>query len=79
LSIPSFYWVFLETISAINNSEENPVAAAILGIKFPSSIEEAEQAAQGFQSISTQGCIWSCVAAVNGYHLQIRTPTKPKM
>jgi hypothetical protein len=47
-----------------------------VGIKFPSSTEEAEQAAQGFQSISTQGCIWNCVAAVNGYHLQIRTPTK---
>jgi hypothetical protein len=44
---------------------------ALLGIKFPTSVEEAEQSALGFQSISTQGCIWNCVAAVDGYHLQI--------
>jgi hypothetical protein len=30
----------------------------------------------GFQSISQQGCIWNCVAVLDGYHLQIQTPSK---
>ena len=30
----------------------------------------------GFQSISQQGCIWNCIAVVDGYHLQIQTPSK---
>jgi hypothetical protein len=76
LSVASFYRVVWKTIHAINNMKGDPVAASLLGIKFPSSIEEAEQAAQGFQSISTQGCIWNCVAVVDGYHLQITTPSK---
>jgi hypothetical protein len=34
--------------------------------------EEAEQLAQGFQSISTQGCIWNCTA---GNQVVVFTPT----
>jgi DDE superfamily endonuclease len=30
----------------------------------------------GFQKISTQECIWNCVAVLDGYHLQIDTPSK---
>jgi hypothetical protein len=77
VSVSSFYRVLWKTIHAINNSQEHSdEAASLLGIKFPASVEEAEQAAQGFQSISTQGCIWNCIAAVDGYHLQITTPSK---
>jgi hypothetical protein len=48
VSKSSFYQVLWKTILAINNTKES-----LLSIKFPVSIEEAEAAAQGFQSIST--------------------------
>jgi hypothetical protein len=48
---------------------------ALLSINFPSSVEEAEEAALGFQ-ISTLNCIWNRVAAIDGYHLKITTPSK---
>jgi DDE superfamily endonuclease len=50
--------------------EGHPVdTTALLSINFPSSsVEEAEEAAQN--------CIWNCVAAIDGYHLQITTPSK---
>jgi hypothetical protein len=76
LSVALPYRVVWKTMHAINNMKGDPVAASLLGIKFPSSIEEAEPSAQGFQSISTQGCIWNCVAVVDGYHLQITTPSR---
>ena len=38
--------------------------------------DDARDAALGFQSISQQGCIWNCVAVLDGYHLQIQTPSK---
>ena len=77
VSIASLYRVTWKTIRAINNTRGHPAdAAALLSINFPSSIEEAEEAALGFQSCSTQNCIWNCVAAVDGYHLQITTPSK---
>ena len=67
----SLYRVIWKTIRAINNTTNT-----LLAIKFPCSIAEAEEAALGFQSVSTQNCIWSCVAAIDGYHLQITTPSK---
>jgi hypothetical protein len=71
------YWVVWKTIRAINNTKGHPAdTTALLSINFPSSVEEAEEAALGFQSISTQNCIWNCVAAIDGYHLQITTPSK---
>jgi ABC-type sugar transport system permease subunit len=45
-------------------------------IVFPSTIEQATTAAEGFQSVSMNDAIYNCVAAVDGYHLQIRTPSK---
>jgi hypothetical protein len=72
VSKSSFYRVLWKTMHAINNTKES-----LLFIKFPVSIEEAEAAAQGFQRISTQGCIWNYVAAIDGY-LQIETPSKKK-
>ncbi len=34
------------------------------------------RAAECFASISSQGCIWNCVAVIEGYHLQIKAPSK---
>ena len=48
----------------------------MLSVNFPSTVDEARDAALGFQTISQQGCIWNCVAVLNGYHLQIQTPSK---
>jgi hypothetical protein len=45
-------------------------------MKFCSTIDKETNAAQGFQSISSQKCIWNCVAVVDGYNLQITTPSK---
>ncbi len=71
ISVPSFYQIVWKTIWAINkNSSE------ILSIKFPATIDDARDAALGFQTISQQGCIWNCVAVLDGYHLQIQTPSK---
>jgi hypothetical protein len=58
-----------KTIRAINRN-------ASLSIKFPASVDECRDAALGFQSISQQGCIWNCVAVLDGYHLQIQTPSR---
>jgi hypothetical protein len=39
-------------------------------------MEEIFEAAEGFQSISINGAIMNCVGAVEGYHLEINTPSK---
>jgi DDE superfamily endonuclease len=71
ISVSSFYRILWKTINAINNSK-----STLLTIKFPSTNKESDDAALGFQSISQQGCIWNCVGVVDGYHLQIDTPSK---
>ena len=53
---------------AINNCRE-------LAISFPSSVDEVKRAAEGFSSISKEGCVWNCVAVVDGYHVQTITPS----
>ncbi len=64
ISVASFYRVLWKTIGAINKSSSD-----ILSIKFPATQDDACDAALGFQSISQQGCIWNCVAVLDGYHL----------
>ena len=71
ISSASFYRVLWKTIRAINQS-----TSETLSIKFPATPAEARDAALAFQSISQGGCIWNCIAAVDGYHLQIQTPSK---
>ena len=71
ISSASFYRVLWKTMRAINQSKSE-----ILSIKFPATTAEAPDAAMGFQSVSQGSCIWNCVAAVDGYHLQIQTPSK---
>lgn len=69
ISRPSFYRVTWQTIRAINKCEE-------LKIRVPKTQEECAKAADGFKSISFQGCIDNCVYVVDGYHLQMTTPSK---
>ena len=69
ISVPSLYCVIWKCIDAINACKE-------LSIKFPTTVAEAKEAARGFESISTQQCIWNCVSVIDGYHLQIQTPSK---
>lgn len=71
ISSASFYRVLWKTIRAINQSKSE-----MLAVTFPSTTAAACNAAMGFQSVSQGGCIWNCVAAVDGYHLQIQTPSK---
>jgi DDE superfamily endonuclease len=45
-------------------------------MKFPQTANEAFEAALGFKSICRNGCIKNCVSVIDGYHLQIQTPSK---
>ena len=56
-------------MDAINN-------APALMIHFPTTRDEVVQAAKGFSTISSQACIWNCVAVIDGYHLQIKSPSQ---
>jgi hypothetical protein len=69
ISFASFYRAVWKCIDAIN-------ACEALSIRFPQTVEEVRTAAKGFQSISTQGAIWNCVSVVDGYHAQIKVPSK---
>ena len=62
----------VEVLDAINRCSE-------LSIDFPRTNYEVIRAAKGFTSISSQGCIWNCVAVFDGYHLQIRPPSKSEV
>ena len=72
ISTSSFYRVVWKCIDAINRCSE-------LSIDFPQTTDEVIRAAKGFTSISSQGCIWNCVAVVDGYHLQIKPPSKSEV
>jgi DDE superfamily endonuclease len=69
ISTSSFYHIIWETISVIINCPQ-------LSINFPSTIEQVYEAAEGFQSISSNDAIINCVTVVDGYHLKIKTPAK---
>jgi DDE superfamily endonuclease len=69
ISSSSFYDCIWRTVHALRNCEE-------LRINFPTTNEEVMKAAEGLQSVSSNGAITNCVAVVDGYHLQIETPRK---
>ena len=58
-----FYTSVYKHMDAILDSEE-------LAYKFPSTAKELEEAAQGFELLSTQAAIKGCVACLDGYLLQ---------
>jgi DDE superfamily endonuclease len=72
MSVPSVYRVIWKCIDAINACDE-------LAIKFPTTMDEVKEAARGFETISTQGCIWNCVSVIDGYLLRIQTPSKSEV
>jgi len=68
ISPANFYTSVYKCMDAILGSEE-------LSYKFPSTAKELEEAAQGFESLSTQAAIKGCVACLDGYLLQIKVPS----
>jgi hypothetical protein len=72
ISKPSFFAILWSTIRAINKARE-------LVIKFPQTVQECLDAADGFRSISFREAIETCVCCVDGYHLQICTPSKKQV
>jgi hypothetical protein len=72
MSVASLYRVVWKCIDAINECDD-------LAVKFPKTLEEVKEASRGFETISTQGCIWNCVSVIDGYHLQIQTPSKKEV
>jgi hypothetical protein len=69
ISVALLYRVVWKCIDAINECDD-------LAVKFPTTLDKVKDAARGFETISTQGCIWNCVSVIDGYHLQIQTPSK---
>jgi hypothetical protein len=69
MSVAYFYRVVWKCIDAINACDE-------LTVKFPTTLDKVKEAARGFETTSTQGFIWNCVGVIDGYHLQIQTPSK---
>ena len=71
-STSSFYCVVWRDIDVINRCSK-------LSIDIPTTNDELIRAAKGFTSISSQDCIRNCVAVIDGYHLQIRPPSKSEV
>jgi DDE superfamily endonuclease len=72
ISAASVYRCIWKCIDGINACEQ-------MGMKFPQTANEACEAALGFKSISRNGCIKNCVSVIDGYHLQIQTPSKKEV
>ena len=72
ISKASFYRVVWICIDNINK-------CPALSIDFPTTRDEVLRAAKRFTSISSQGCIWNCVSVIDGYHLQIKAPSKSEV
>ena len=67
ISPAKFYSCVYRCIDAILEYED-------LAYKFPSTEKELYEAAQGFESLSTQAEIKGCVACLDGYLPQIKVP-----
>jgi hypothetical protein len=70
ISKTSFYTVVWKTIDAIANCDD----AVLDNIHFPKTNKECQQAAAGFESISSFNAITNCVTVLDGYLLSIQTP-----
>jgi DDE superfamily endonuclease len=69
ISSSSFYSIVWATIGVIRRCPQ-------LSISLSSKMNEIFEAAEGFQSISTNGAIIYCVGVVDCYHLENNTPSK---
>ena len=72
ISKASFYQVIYKTMDSICRAPE-------LSIKFCETVEECLEAAEGFQQCTIGGCINNCVSVIDGYHLEIETPSKSEV
>ena len=68
LSVTSFYRCIQRGIKAI-------LICNALAYAFPRQHEDIERAANEFKSISYNGAIPGCVACVDGFLVQIKTPS----
>lgn len=62
------YHIVNKTLAAICDCQQ-------LAIAFPSTKEDCERIAEGFQNVSTKAAIVNCVGAVDGYLLAIQAPS----
>jgi hypothetical protein len=62
ISVSSIYRIISKTMWAIMICKE-------IKIKFPLTADECKEAALGFESVSTGGCISNCVSVIDGYLL----------
>jgi len=69
ISKAAFYHYIYKCMDAILDSE-------LLAYKFPETEKELNEAAQGFEALSSQGAIKGCVACLDGFLLQIKVPSK---
>jgi len=69
ISKAEFYSCKYKCIDAILDSEDS-------AFKFPNIAKELDEAAQGFESLSSQGAIKGCVICLNGYLLKKKWPSK---
>ena len=65
ISPAKFYSCIYKCMDAILESEA-------MAYKFPSTAKELDEAAQGFELLSSQAAIKGCVACLDGYLLQIK-------
>jgi DDE superfamily endonuclease len=72
ISSASFYRCVWRTVKAIRKSSH-------LLIHFPTTTDELASAADGFRKISSNSAIENCVSVVDGYHLEIITPTRKEV
>jgi len=72
MSKTSFYLYACRCINAINECDA-------LAYKFPTAPEEIEKAAQSFKTISSNGVIEGCVAAMDGILIKTITPSRKEV
>ena len=65
----TFYAIIWETVEKIRLCPD-------LALKFPTSISEAREIADGFQSISTEGVVGGCIGAIDGWLYPIIAPPR---
>jgi hypothetical protein len=69
ISTAAFYYCVRKTIQAICNCPE-------LNLKFPTTVTECQAIAEGFRLVSPRESIVNCVGCVDGYLMQIETPSR---
>lgn len=72
ISRASFYRIVWKTCQAIATAPNE----GDLSLKWPETVEECVTLANGFESKSHKGIIKNCIGAIDGYLLEISTPSR---